>query len=141
MEYVPAGVARLLGLGGEGVGVLPPGLVLLPDDEPPHATRNTRRTIKTRIRLASRLFLSTPTNRTIPGRTNHRASRTWDLKSAGRRDADVPVVFTVTCTGNVPDELATTVCGEKEHLAPTGNWAQEKANVWFAAELAAANVK
>src|SRR5579862_2509919 len=141
MEYVPAGVARLLGLGGEGVGVLPPGLVLLLDDEPPHAIRNGRRAIKTRITPARRLFLSIPPNKTIAGRTNHSASQILDLKSAGKRDADAPVVLTVTWTGNVPDEVAATVCGEKEHLAPTGNWAQERANVWFASAVPGANVK
>ena len=138
IEYVPAGVARLAGVGGGGVGLLF-GVLLVEDELPPHASSDARITTST-ISASSLSFLPLPflrmsLNSTMPGRSNHNAYILGCANGEGAREAVTLVVLTVTFMVT-PDEVANAVCGEKEQVAPMGKLAHKNEKVWFTATLA-----
>jgi hypothetical protein len=148
IEYVPAGVARLLGVGGRGVGLVV-GVLVVAGEPPPHASRDSRTTTRTTTRTTRVIRLSflpvallrMSRNSTIPGKSKHNAYSVGCPNGEGRREAFAAVVLTVTWIGGTPDEVAMAVGGEKEQAAPMGKLAHENEKVWLRAALTGAKAR
>jgi len=132
----------LLGLGGEGVGLLLG--VVLDEPPPPHATNNPRTvktTITSRACFLALAFRMTSLTSTIAGKSKQKANSDGCANGERLNKAVAPVVLTLTLTDGRPDEVANTVAGENEQVLPMGRFAHEKENVWFSAAPVGAKLR